>query len=548
MRGLHPSESNNPARAGQEIGRTGFTLLLPHATSRVFNHMPRIPLSPSPFGTRENRICAVAAAETAAEMIRHIRLGLKETRTIELRLDWLRSDAERRKLLDWLGRQSFRDATFIATCRRKIAGGELAGDVQAELFWLMEARRAGCVWCDVEIETERELPDQSIREYAVPPHVLLSMHDFERTPRLPPNVSCPECGEVDAVKIAANARTISDSVRLLQLAKRSRNFVAVPMGEIGLAGRILALREGSVLAYAPIGESTAPGQVSLRELKYLYRAHLLTQQTEVYGVIGDPIRHSLSPLMHNTGYIARRRDAVYLPFLVRDVKDFLSAVPEFGIRGFSVTIPHKQTILRHLSHCEPLAAEIGAVNTVVVRRNGTLYGCNTDYVGVLRALERKLKLRGTRVLIFGAGGSARAAAFALARAGSHVFVCARRDSAAKQLARAVCGESIPRRALLSETFDALLNTTPVGMHPHQEASPLSMQEIRCNLVMDLIYRPMETRLLRLAKKKGITTVSGAEMFLAQGFAQWKIWTNTRAPESAMHRAVLSKLRADESSR
>jgi len=506
--------------------------------------MPQTSLSTSPFGTRENRICAVAACQTAAEMAHLIRLGLKQTRTIELRLDWLKSDAERRKLLHWLAKQSFRRATFLATCRRKVAGGELRGDIQAELFWLMEARRAGCVWCDVEVETERELPDQSIREYAVPPRVMLSMHDFDRTPKLPQSVSCPECGEVDAVKIAAHAKTIADSVRLLHLARRSRCFVAVPMGEIGLPGRILALREGSAVAYAPIGESTAPGQISLRELKHLYRAHLLTRKTEVYGVIGDPIRHSLSPLMHNTGFVARKRDAVYLPFLVRDLKDFLNAIPEFGIRGFSITIPHKQNILKHLSRCEPLAAEIGAVNTVVVRRNGSLYGCNTDYVGVLRTLERRLKLRGSRVLIFGAGGSARAAAFALARAGSQVFVCARRESVARELARAIGGEAVPRRALRSENFDAILNTTPVGMHPHEGPSPLSAQELRCDLVMDLIYRPLETRLLKLAKERGIATVSGLEMFLVQGFAQWEIWTNTRPPESAMRRAVLSKLRGE----
>jgi 3-dehydroquinate dehydratase/shikimate dehydrogenase len=509
--------------------------------------MPLTRPNPSPFGVRENRICAVAASRTAAEMARQIHSGLAETCTIELRLDWLRSDAERRKLLHWLGRQRFRNATFVATCRRRVAGGKLAGDAQAELFWLMEARRAGCTWCDVEVETERELPDQSIREYAVPPRVLLSMHDFDRTPKLPASVSCPPRGEVDAVKIAASAKTIADSLRLLRLARRSRCFVAVPMGEIGLPGRILALREGSALAYAPIAEATAPGQVSLREMKHLYRAHLLTPRTEVYGVIGNPIRHSLSPLLHNTGYAARKRDAVYLPFLVDDLKDFLCAVPELGIRGFSVTIPHKQAILKHLSDCDPLAAEIGAVNTVVVRRDGSLYGSNTDYVGVLRSLERELKLRGSRVLIFGAGGSARAAAFALARAGSNVCICARRDSAAKELARTVSGEAIPRRALRSEFFDAILNTTPVGMHPHEGLSPLSAQELRCGLVMDLIYRPVETQLLKLAKQKRIATVSGFDMFLAQGFAQWEIWTKTRPPETAMGRAIFSKLRAGETS-
>jgi shikimate 5-dehydrogenase len=167
---------------------------------------------------------------------------------------------------------------------------------------------------------------------------------------------------------------------------------------------------------------------------------------------------------------------------------------------------------------------------------------------VLRSLERELKLRGSRILIFGAGGSARAAAFALARAGSRVCICARRDSAAKELARAVNGEAVPRRALRSEFFDAILNTTPVGMHPQEGVSPLSARELHCGLVMDLIYRPLETQLLKLAKQKGITTVSGFDMFLAQGFAQWEIWTKTRPPETAMGRAIFSKLRAEETSR
>jgi len=320
------------------------------------------------------------------------------------------------------------------------------------------------------------------------------------------------------------------------------------MGEAGLPARILALREGSALAYAPVAAATAPGQVSLYELKHLYRAHALTRRTRVYGVIGDPIGHSLSPLLHNTGFAARRVDAVYLPFLVRQLSDFLASVPEFGVRGFSVTIPHKQAILKHLKECEPLAAEIGAVNTVVVRSDGSLYGCNTDYVGVLRALEKKLRIKGSRALIFGAGGSARAAAFALSRAGATVGICARREKAAKELARAVGGEVIPRRALRTEFFDAILNATPVGMHPHSGISPLAPGELHCRIVMDLIYRPQRTQLLKLAAQKRIATVSGVEMFLAQGIAQWEIWTSKRAPEAPMRSSVLAALRAEENSR
>src|SRR6266446_3953317 len=359
------------------------------------------------FGTGLNRICAVVAASTAAEMAKLLRSALRQARTVELRLDWLSSDLERERFLAWLKKSKVKSATFLATCRRREGGGKFAGGVDRELYWLIQAREAGCQWCDLEVETLRKLPGQSVREYPVPPRVMLSVHDFERTPDLPRTVTPPAHGGVDAVKIAAEARSIRDSVRLLRLAHNSKNFVAVPMGEAGLPARILALREGSALAYAPVAGATAPGRVSLNEMKHLYRAHTLTRTTRVYGVIGDPIGHSLSPLLHNTGFVARRMDAVYLPFLVRQLGDFLAAIPEFGVRGFSVTIPHKQAILKHLKECEPLAEEIGAVNTVVVRTDGSLYGRNTDYVGVLRALEKKLPIKGSRAVIFGAGGSAR---------------------------------------------------------------------------------------------------------------------------------------------
>jgi 3-dehydroquinate dehydratase / shikimate dehydrogenase len=494
------------------------------------------------FGKGVRRVCAVVAASTARGMLRQLRVALGSTRTVELRLDWLKTDAERRRFLNGLRRHGSRTATFLATCRRKESGGKFTGDIARQLHWLKQARQAGCRWCDIEMETFREFPDGFLRAYPVPPRILLSIHDFARMPKLPKRIVVSQHGQVDAVKIAARARTIADSVRLLRVAGRSRNLVAVPMGEVGLPARLLALREGSELSYAPVEQATAPGQISLKEMLQLYRSHLLTRLTRVYGVIGDPIGHSLSPLLHNTGFATRGMDAVYLPFLVQQLGDFLKAVSDFGVKGFSVTIPHKQAILKHLKECEPLAAEIGAVNTVVVQSDGSLYGCNTDYVGVLRALQRKMRIEDRRVLIFGAGGSARAAAFALARAGAQVSICARRENAAKQLARAVGGEAVPRRALGTQSFDAILNATPIGMHPHEGISPLSVHELQCGIVMDLIYRPETTKLLEMAAQKGIATVSGVNMFLAQGFAQWEIWTGKRAPEAAMRRAVLAALR------
>lgn len=502
------------------------------------------------FGHGLKRICGVVAGQTATELAKFVRLAERETSTLEVRLDWLKDDGERKKFLNWLkGKNRIRhrssSTTYIATCRRRAGGGEFTGDKDSELYWLIRSQEAGCQWCDLEVETIRELPEQSVRGFAVPGKVLLSMHDFRKTPALPKKISVPVGGGEDAIKVAAMAKSIGDSVRLLRLARGSHRVVPVPMGEIGLPARILALREGSPLAYAPVAAATAPGQVSLRELKYLYRAHELTRKTRVYGVIGNPIGHSLSPLMHNTGYVAAERDAVFVPFLVEKLADFLKAIPEFEVRGFAVTLPHKQTVYRKLDACEPLAEKIGAVNTVTVRRDGSLYGSNTDYLGVLHALEKKISLRGKRVLIFGAGGAARAAAFAVASAGAEVFVCARRENAARELAKVVKGEVVKQAELRKRKFDVIVNATPMGMHPYLGISPLAASELNCSVVFDLIYRPLQTKLLEVAAARGLRTISGVEMLLAQGIAQWEWWMKEEAPEKEMRRAVLGALKTKE---
>jgi 3-dehydroquinate dehydratase / shikimate dehydrogenase len=504
-----------------------------------------MPASRQPSLLFPDRLCAVIATPSAREALNQLKQALRYTRTVELRLDWLRSDRERSALLGALRRRRLKGVTLVATCRRILGGGKLAGGAAAELYWLTQAREAGCQWCDLEIETLRELPQQCARCYPIPEKILLSVHDFERTPPLAGSLKHAKHGEADGFKIAVKARTLTDSLRVLELAKNSRDIVAVAMGEVGLPARLLALREGSALAYAPVALATAPGQVSLHDIKRLYRADVATRKTQILAVIGNPIGHSLSPLLHNTGYVAAKRDAMFLPFLVENLAEFVKAIPEFGLRGISVTIPHKQSVMKYLDECEPMTEKIGAVNTVVVANNGKLRGSNTDYLGVLRAVQGKLRLPGARVLIFGAGGSARAAAFALAHAGAEVLICARRESAAKKLARACEAQVIARRHLSAACFELIVNTTPVGMHPNAGASPLLPYELNAAFVMDLIYRPLQTELLRAAAKKKLGTISGAEMFLAQGLAQWELFMGQKPPEAAMRRALLKKLRSDE---
>jgi 3-dehydroquinate dehydratase / shikimate dehydrogenase len=491
---------------------------------------------------RRDRICAVVAAESAGEMARQLAQALARTRTIEVRLDWLRSRREILRFIAWLGHHR-PQARLIATCRRREAGGRFSGTVAAQQLCLLLAAGAGCRACDVEWESLAATPARFWPFFWGDAAPIVSAHFFGRFPANPAAVVRRlERSPARFVKIAAECRGMRESLRLLALARGRRRRIVVPMGEAAFPARVLALRQRSALAYAAAGRPTAPGQPSLDELKDLYRADRLTARTRVYGVIGNPVAHSLSPWLHNAGFHARGIDAVYVPFLVRDLGDFLAAVTPLSLRGFSVTLPHKQAILAHLDGCDPLARAIGAVNTVVVRGGGRLYGYNTDYVGVLRALERRVRLAGSRVLILGAGGAARAVAFALAEAGAVVAVCARREARARRLARAVGGQAVPRRALRREFFDAIVNATPVGMHPGANRSPLAPRELNCRLVFDLVYRPAKTPLLALAERRGIETVSGIEMFLAQGVAQWEIWTGERAPVAPIRRAVFAALR------
>jgi len=493
----------------------------------------------------KDKICAVVAAKDSKTMTRQLAQALLCTRTAELRLDWLADDLEIGRFLRQLAAKRIR-ANLLATCRRRKASGQYRGTVAHQLLHLAEALRAGCTWYDLEIESASKCPSELLDVLLGEGRQITSAHFFRSMPTsLTPTVRLLRAKRPSAIKIAAQCDSLAAGLRLLRLTRGRRDVIAVPMGEVAMPLRILAHRHGSALAYAPVENATAPGQVSLSEMTSLYRADRITRRTRIYGVIGDPIAHSLSPQLHNAGFQASKMDAVYLPFLVYDLRDFLAAIAPLGIAGFSVTLPHKQSILRHLDDCDPLAASIGAVNTVVVRGGAKLYGYNTDYVGVLHALGQRISLHGSRVLILGAGGAARAVAFALAQAGATVCVLARRKEKSAALARAIGGETTDRRRLAHEFFDAIVNATPVGMHPHVHRSPLEARELNCRLLFDTIYRPERTRLMQLAARRGIEVVSGIEMFIAQGRAQWEIWTGERAPQAPMRRAVIRALRTSK---
>jgi 3-dehydroquinate dehydratase / shikimate dehydrogenase len=345
----------------------------------------------------------------------------------------------------------------------------------------------------------------------------------------------------DIYKIATTARKPTDNLRLIQFMRRNENvaLVTLTMSEVGTVSRILMPSLGSVFTYASPSDAscTAPGQIPARTLRSLYRSEKLTKQSRVYGVIADPVSHSKSPFIHNRAFQARRLDAVYLPFLVNsgDLSDWMDFAVKLPVSGFSVTIPHKRKIIRYLDTVEPLARRIGAVNTVW-RKAGKWRGTNTDTEGVLKPLSRLLRLANTSVLIAGYGGAARAAAVALHDARANVTITGRNAAKTQALARVVNGEALTLRQAQSREFDILIHSTPVGMTPNVDEC-LFQDRIPGKIVLDMVYSPHETLLLKRAKAQGCKIVPGAEMLLEQAVSQFEIWTGESAPREVMRSAL-----------
>jgi 3-dehydroquinate dehydratase/shikimate dehydrogenase len=278
---------------------------------------------------------------------------------------------------------------------------------------------------------------------------------------------------------------------------------------------------------------TAPGQVSSALLRRQYRAERHTGETQVYGVIANPVGHSISPAVHNRAFQARHVDAVYLPFLVEEGRlgDFFALAAQLPVAGFSVTIPHKQKVLRHLDVVDDVARRIGAVNTVY-RRQGKLRGTNTDVAGVTKPIEKRLKLKNARILIAGTGGAARSAAFGLVEKGAQIFLTGRNPDRVRALARLCGAEALSRESLAGRRFDALVHATSLGMNP-RVGECFFADEIPADLVFDMVYNPLETLLLQKARAAGKPFISGLEMFLEQAAAQFEIWTGMAPPRTAM---------------
>lgn len=436
------------------------------------------------------------------------------------------------------------ESTILATCRRHQNQGRFNGSIEEQIRILDDAVRAGARAVDVEIESAENVAAK-LDQFRGRALLVLSYHNYEGTPALDNVFRRMSRIGADAYKLVTTARKPSDNYRVLALAKSNPRvpFVMLAMGEAGLATRVLGTSCGALYTYAApnCAEGTAAGQVSARQLRHLYRVEKLSRTAKIYGVIADPVRHSISPAVQNRAFQARRIDAVYLPFLVRaqQLKDFFLLGDQLPVAGFSVTIPHKQKVLRYLDIIDPLSRRIGAVNTVW-KKAGKWRGTNTDADAVTVSLARHVRLARSTVLLAGNGGAARSAAFALADAGAKVTLVGRNADRVRALAK-VCGaDSLLREQAESRYFDVFLNATPLGMYPKPEESFFE-GTIPADVIFDMVYNPLETALLRNAAAQGKTVVRGIEMFLEQAARQFEIWTGESAPRSAMDKAALEAL-------
>ena len=497
--------------------------------------------------SRIANVCVAIAGATSAEMIEKATVAVKETPFLEFRLDYL----EKPLLALPRFKQFFADntaATAIATCRCTANGGKFAGSLAAELEVLAKCASVGFHMVDLELESAEAMKKadlQKLRDTGI--GLLISHHDFTGTHDLDGIFTRIEAFHPDFIKVVPTAKSLIDNLTLIHFLERmndNSNLIGICMGDAGIISRVLGVRAGSAFTFAAatVGEETGPGQIAARTLLETYRIDQVDAATKVYGVAGNPIRSSLSPIMMNTAFRRETVNAVYLALQTTRLSDLLKLVHDIPIQGVSVTMPLKQEILSHLERTDPLSARIGACNTVLRAQDGKLYGFNTDVAGITGPLEKRMPLAGAKVLVLGAGGAARAAVFGLREKGANVFILNRTAETAQKLARQSGSKTIRHEALAKTSFDAIVNATPVGMAGNKAAPLLEAKDLNTKLVFDLVYNPLETPLIHLARQLSIPFITGVEMFVHQGARQFEIWTGKPAPEEEMFRVVLHALR------
>jgi shikimate 5-dehydrogenase len=480
---------------------------------------------------------------------------------LELRMDLIMGDL--RLLMERCRSYSIPVKVLVTNRRRGPSPSEESGGEGQRIALLEEAVRLGADYVDIELDTAESLRQgllATASSHDKRTKVIISHHDFRKTPSFKTLKDifhdCIESG-ASIAKIVTLAKSPEDNFTVLGLIPYARgikkDIIAFCMGEEGRESRVMAPLIGSYLSFTSLtyGLASAPGQLTLGEMEDamnlagcgLYREGRLSvpPNARIFGILGNPVKQSLSPLMHDAALRKMKIAGKYLPFCMQDLASALRGIREIGIRGVGITMPYKVAVMEHLDEVDDDAHKIGAVNTVV-NDNGRLKGLNTDWLGLVQSLREFMDIKGRVFTILGAGGTARAAVFGIKREGGMPVIVNRNIARGERLAKEWACPFYPLSELDRVKADCLINTTPVGMMPNTGESPVSgALLVNYQFVMDVIYNPLKTRLMRDAEKAGCKTIPGLGMFVHQGAEQIRLWTGQEAPRDLMKQVVRERL-------
>ncbi|MGL4943956.1 MAG: shikimate dehydrogenase [Thermoguttaceae bacterium] len=495
-------------------------------------------------------LCVLIACGSHNRMItEHASLAADGVKLVELRLDFLRKPPELPRLL------GVRPSAALVTVRRPRDGGQWKDTEERRQVVLRNAIATGVEMVDLELDIAHGIPRFGKTRR------LISYHNLEETPEdLGTLYAQMKACDPDIIKIAAMPKSIDDVHRLLRFVAACNSApdkiptVGISMGEMGMVSRILAGKYDMPITYATFSEARiiAPGLMYYKKLRDDFRCEKIDPDTAVFGIIGDPIGHSLSPAIHNASFAAAEMNAVYVPFRVsaENALRLIDVAADLGIHGLSVTIPHKQTVLETLTQQDTAVTSIGACNTIVFKDHDRI-GYNTDYIAAMLAMERACGGRGgeepsvlerRKAIVLGAGGAGRALAFGLARRGVITTVTDQDPDRAQQLAASLSVEWCAWAARHTVPVNTIVNCTPIGMHPNVNASPYERSSLRQEmLVFDAVYNPENTLLVKQAREKGCRVVTGVEMFVGQAMLQFRLFTGEKGSSQLMRAALKQAL-------
>lgn len=495
-------------------------------------------------------LCVLIACGSHTRMVNeHETLVADGIKLVELRVDFLRRPPDLSRLLN------SRPSATILTARR-VSDGGVWSDTEAKRQTLLRAAVvAGVEAVDLELDIAKSIPRFGKTRR------LISYHNTKQTPEDLDSLYAEMAAcDPDAIKLAVMPQSLDDVLRLMRFvaAKNAASpnttspkipTVGIALGELGVMSRLLAGKLGMPFTYASFSAAriVAAGLLEYREMRDQWRAVKVTDETKVFGVIGNPISHSLSPTVHNASFISTGVDAIYLPIEVKsaELKTFCEVVSELGFCGVSVTIPHKESVVSQLTKCDTLVEQCGACNTILFK-DGEKIGYNTDALAATLAIERKCGGRGNenpsvidgkRALILGAGGVGRAIAFGLQRRGVICTITNRNAARGEELAKSLGCDFCVWENRHDVAADFLINATSVGMSPQVKSTPFDSSALRSEmLVFDAVYTPEETLLLKNAREKGCATISGVELFIGQAMLQFRLFTGEKGSQPIMRAA------------